>query len=85
MDIPSGGAFEIHVGGAVILLDNGKCRITVGSKSLELNATKATWNGDLDVNGNINATGDVIAGSISLQNHTHTGVQPGGGTTGPPT
>lgn len=39
--------------------------------------------GDLLVNGNITVTGgDVVADSISLKNHTHPGVQPGGDSTG---
>lgn len=40
--------------------------------------------GDLTVEGKIDATGDVKAGSVSLQEHKHTGVQPGGGLTGKP-
>ena len=46
--------------------------------------------GNLDVDGSITATGDiaatgdVTAGSISLKNHTHPGVQTGSGNTGPP-
>lgn len=32
--------------------------------------------------GELIATGDVIAGGISVQGHTHVGVQPGGGATG---
>ncbi len=36
------------------------------------------------VNGTITATGDVKAGGISLQGHTHSGVQAGGASTGKP-
>jgi len=36
------------------------------------------------VNGAIHTTGDVVAGSISLQTHVHGGVQTGGGDTGSP-
>lgn len=35
-------------------------------------------------NGTITTTGDVVAGSISLDSHVHTGVQTGGGDTGGP-
>lgn len=35
--------------------------------------------------GAVTSTGDVTAGSISLEGHVHTGVQPGSGDTGPPT
>jgi phage baseplate assembly protein V len=34
--------------------------------------------------GNVNVTGDVIADGVSLKNHTHGGVEPGGGSTGAP-
>jgi phage baseplate assembly protein gpV len=40
--------------------------------------------GNLHVYGNITCTGDVVAGGISLRNHTHSGVEPGGGNTGGP-
>ena len=49
--------------------------------------------GDLIVHGNITVcgstgirvpNGDVKAGSVSLKNHTHGGVEPGGGKTDPP-
>lgn len=43
-----------------------------------------TINGDFQVNGAITATGDVQAGSISLQSHVHTGVQSGSSNTGGP-
>lgn len=36
------------------------------------------------VDGSLTTTGDVKAGTISLQNHTHTGVEPGSGSTGKP-
>lgn len=34
--------------------------------------------------GSIEAAGDITAGTVSLQNHAHTGSQPGSGHTGPP-
>ncbi len=40
--------------------------------------------GDVTVQGKIDATGDVKAGSVSLQQHKHTGVDPGAGLTGKP-
>jgi hypothetical protein len=36
------------------------------------------------VTGSLKTTGDVVAGSVSLQGHTHSGVQTGGGNTGTP-
>jgi len=48
-----------------------------------------TVNGDLQVNGNITCTGKLTAGTatiggIDFSTHTHSGVEPGGGTTGGP-
>lgn len=44
-----------------------------------------TINADVVVNGKVTTTGDVKAGTISLQTHKHTGVQGGSGTSGGPT
>jgi hypothetical protein len=40
--------------------------------------------GNVVVNGTITATGDVVAGTVSLKLHQHSGVQTGGGVSGPP-
>lgn len=40
-------------------------------------------NGNLNVSGEIDSIGDIRAGAISLTNHTHNGVETGGGSTGP--
>lgn len=45
--------------------------------------------GDFVVNGditadNVEATGDVVAGTVSLKTHVHSGVTTGGGSSGPP-
>ncbi|HIU85207.1 MAG TPA: hypothetical protein IAC66_07580 [Candidatus Aphodousia gallistercoris] len=44
----------------------------------------STGGSGVQVTGPITSTGDIKAGSISLQQHTHSGVQPGGGDTGQP-
>lgn len=41
-------------------------------------------NGDVTVNGKVDTTGDVKAGTVSLQHHVHTNTQPGGGLSGIP-
>lgn len=38
----------------------------------------------IDAAGNITSPTDVFAGTVSLKNHTHSAVQSGGGTSGPP-
>lgn len=63
--------------------------ITATTGQLTVNGP-SQFNGNVVVSGNINSSGtitattDVIGGGISLKNHTHSGVQPGGGTSGPP-
>lgn len=42
------------------------------------------FNGDMGITGTANAQTDVIGGGKSLKNHGHTGVQTGGGVSGPP-
>lgn len=60
-------------------------RVEIGGKTiLDITPQGATLNADLTVNGKIAATGDVVAGNISVQKHTHGDVQPGSGSTGEP-
>lgn len=40
--------------------------------------------GNLDVSGTITTPMDVIAGTVHLKTHQHSGIQTGGGTSGPP-
>ncbi|GBQ49458.1 phage baseplate assembly protein [Acetobacter ghanensis DSM 18895] len=49
-----------------------------------VNATQCQINCAVQVQGAVSAGGDVQAGQISLQTHTHAGVQPGSGQTGVP-
>ena len=44
----------------------------------------ATMNADMRINGSVESSGDQVAGSISQMQHTHTGVEPGSGSTGKP-
>ena len=44
-----------------------------------------TVDANMQVNGSIQSTGDMVANGISLDNHVHTGVTPGGSNTGGPT
>jgi phage baseplate assembly protein V len=57
---------------------NGAGQITIG---VPINQTA----GGITTAGGVAASGDVTAGSISLSNHKHGGVQAGGSETGPPT
>jgi len=59
----------------ITLPAGGSYEISVGSVNLVLADGKITLNGDIEV------TGDIKAGSISLRNHVHGGVTPGASTT----
>lgn len=72
--LPEAGAYEIHVGGAVLTIAGGKL----------------TFTGDVEITGKISATGnietpaEVKADTIGLKTHKHTGVLSGPGTTAGP-
>lgn len=52
--------------------------------SVKVTAPSLTFTGDLNVTGNIVATGEVTGNSIPLSTHVHSGVTTGGGDSGPP-
>jgi phage baseplate assembly protein V len=62
----------------ITLPAGGSYIISVGGMTLTLAGGKLTLNGDIEV------TGDVKAGAISLKNHKHGGVAVGGSQTGTP-
>ena len=51
---------------------------------VEIKTALLTVTGDVHVTGAITADGDVTAEGTSLHTHIHSGVQPGGGNSGPP-
>lgn len=72
--------------------------VTIKAPQVTIEATETTVKGHMTVEGGLNVsggsgaevdgslttTGDVVADGISLDNHTHGGVQPGGGDTSGP-
>lgn len=81
------------VGQAVYLQDGRIIRVQAatemtieigGEVVLDLTADLATLNVPLKVKGGIQASEDIVAGKISLQNHSHGGVQAGSASTGAP-
>lgn len=80
---------EIHTDGEM-LIDAPLTRITgaliaTGERGSGLEMTgDLKMRGDIDQTGQHTSTGDQVAGAISQINHTHTGVEPGGGSTGKP-
>ena len=71
--LPSDSSFTITATSGTINVDH-----------LTVNADATTWNGPIQLNGHMDATGDVTAGGISLIDHKHPGVSRGGSLTDPP-
>ncbi|HHW4679792.1 MAG TPA: phage baseplate assembly protein V [Xylella sp.] len=70
-------------------LPNGATAIVTADGGITLNGPlhvngNTTINGDMEINGTVTAHTDVAGGGVSLKNHTHSGVQPGGNHSGPP-
>lgn len=67
-----------------ILASGGTATITTNG-GVTVNASGGiTVNGDVQVNGKLTASDDVLGGGISLKNHTHGGVQSGSSSTDKP-
>lgn len=66
----------------IIMNGDGIRIVSPGTVRIEANAAEIACG--LKVDGPITATGDVTGNGISLDNHTHTGVQTGSGSTGKP-
>ncbi len=71
-------------GSTFIQLDPTAQTVVVTAPSGATINANVTINGDLHVTGTVTADVDVIGGGKHLKTHTHSGVQPGGGTSGPP-
>lgn len=63
---------------------DGTTKISMKPNEITLTAPTTKVNGNLLVNGQVDATGDVNGAGISLKTHVHPGVQTGSGTTGEP-
>lgn len=67
-----------------LLVRRGAIRLRLKADgTVEIVSGGVTIASDLTVQGTVTASGDVVGGGISLQNHTHGGVQGGGSNTGP--
>jgi hypothetical protein len=61
----------VMVGGTSLVISDG---------NVTINSTSTTINGNLQVNGTINSTGDISAGTVTMETHTHKVVNVQGGT-----
>jgi hypothetical protein len=75
----------IYLGGILNATPEQYVRLFSGGIDIKTSnpVTITASNATLDSAGNLTVKGDVVAGTISLQHHVHTGVQSGTGTTGP--
>jgi hypothetical protein len=89
VDATVDGDVTATVGGNMTATIGGDVTATVGG-NVTGTASKWTfngplqWNGDISVSGGITSTGDVVGGGISLDGHTHSGVRAGPSSTGGP-
>jgi phage baseplate assembly protein V len=76
---------DVVVKGArtLLVLFGGPVRVETPA-SVTIDAPTTTLTGNLQVDGAIHSDGDTVAGSISLQNHTHGGIDRGSSNTNPP-
>lgn len=58
--------------------------VTVNAQSVTVTAPTITMTGTVKVNGTLTSTGNMTAGSISMQGHRHSGVESGNDQTGVP-
>ena len=74
---------EIKAGQGIVL-DTPQTTITGNLTATGEKGSNIAMTGTVNLQGSMTSTGDQTAGSISQINHTHTGVEPGGGNTGKP-
>lgn len=77
------GGIRVVTPGKVEIEAQGDVNVTA-SGSATVQASEMDVGCNLNVQGAITATGDVVAGTVSLQNHVHDEVQPGKGKSGKP-
>jgi len=68
-----------------IKYDRASHKLTVNvAGQIDITADSLNITGDIELAGKLTATGEVQSGLIKLSTHAHSGVQTGGGTSGPP-
>ena len=67
-----------------IAVTSGSVAISVVGGPVNVTCDTLTIDGNLQVNGNLNATGSSVIDGVNIATHTHSGVTTGGSDTGPP-
>lgn len=75
----NGAIIRTNDGKAVVTIADDKITVAYQSVNFVIDGSKVTINGNLQVNGTINATGDISSGSVTLKTHTHNVVNVQGG------
>lgn len=75
------GNVDITVKGDITARANN---VTLNANTLTVNCPKNTFNGNIQVNGEVTVSQEVTAAGIALTKHKHTGVQGGSSNTGEP-
>lgn len=73
---------EAVAGGSISL--TAAVQINISAPDIFINGSVHQAGGPTDIVGPVDVTNDVTAGGVSLMQHTHNGVEPGGGNTGQP-
>ena len=84
VQITPSGAINITAAATVNVNASGAVNITGSAIAMTASGGSASMTGNFTVNGTITATGDIKAGSISLESHVHSGIQSGSSNTGLP-
>lgn len=70
------GIINVNSNGGTVNIQTGSCNITAPGG--------VTISGNVNISGTVTVTGNVTGAGISLNSHTHGGVETGGGSTGTP-
>lgn len=79
INAPNGAIIRTVDGKAVVTISKDQIKLDYNGKNIIINGSNITINGDLQVNGKINSTGDISAGSVTMETHTHNVVNVQGG------
>ncbi|KAF1017671.1 MAG: hypothetical protein GAK31_00939 [Stenotrophomonas maltophilia] len=82
LDVPSGGAITLRIGGATFKLEDGTATLTAGK--FVVDAQETEFSGKVTISGDTSVKAIKSNGVNIGSDHMHGGVQPGSGPTGAP-
>jgi phage baseplate assembly protein gpV len=78
---PDGNITLQTVGNLAISADGS---VSLSAQSMTVDCPSTAWTGDIDLDGTLTASEDVLAQIVSLFSHVHSGIMPGAGVSGVP-